>query len=553
MNKKTLYNYLDRDSFPLWILQELYGSNRELLAEIPRDIQIGVKRDDSAIERFITLDEELACLIGYYTAEGFTRITDNDTRGKTTTGVRQVDFAATEEQAREFIMTTLEKKFNISEPYTEDKRITASGTLFTLFFEDIVNGGRLAHTKAVPEIIKDSSDDIKGAYLSGYISGDGYRRQDNGEIGYTTVSEDLSDDLYDLLRSLGYTSMYITKNKPVLLREKFPDYYDESDESMSRPTYVTKLSETESDHFVREYGIQIQRKEHFTNQSYDLKYVESISQTSTDVQATYNITITNTHRLETNITVSNQCDGDEDSIMLMLDGLLNFSRTFLPDSIGRTMDAPLVNTSVLEPSEIDDEAYNVDMVDRYSRDFYLKTWERPGPKEVDVQVIEDVLDDPRGVKHTTEVNDINRGPYQSAYSTGGSMDEKVEGQLELASISRAADEKMVGTKIIRKHFFPDLKGNLRSYAQQEVRCTKCNEKYRRPPLADECTECDDGGNLIFTVHEGSVRKYLPNVLDIKDEYGVESYLEQEIEETRKEVESIFEMDTEEQTGLEDFL
>jgi DNA polymerase II large subunit len=133
------------------------------------------------------------------------------------------------------------------------------------------------------------------------------------------------------------------------------------------------------------------------------------------------------------------------------------------------------------------------------------------------------------------------------------MDEKVEKQLGLAAMTRAADEKMVGTKVIRKHFFPDLKGNLRAYAQQQVRCSQCNTKYRRPPLHGKCTECNDGGNLMFTVYEGMVNKYLPNVLDIKEDYGVDEYLEQEIEETRKEVESIFEMDTEEQTGLEDFL
>ena len=54
------------------------------------------------------------------------------------------------------------------------------------------------------------------------------------------------------------------------------------------------------------------------------------------------------------------CDGDEDSIMMLMDGLLNFSRAILPANRGGRMDAPLVLTTRLNPSEIDKEALNVD-------------------------------------------------------------------------------------------------------------------------------------------------------------------------------------------------
>ncbi|MFB6199346.1 MAG: DNA polymerase II large subunit, partial [Candidatus Nanohaloarchaea archaeon] len=43
-------------------------------------------------------------------------------------------------------------------------------------------------------------------------------------------------------------------------------------------------------------------------------------------------------------------DGDEDAILLLIDGLLNFSRDYLPDATGaRTMDAPLILSTVLNP------------------------------------------------------------------------------------------------------------------------------------------------------------------------------------------------------------
>ena len=48
-------------------------------------------------------------------------------------------------------------------------------------------------------------------------------------------------------------------------------------------------------------------------------------------------------------------DGDQDGALLMLDALLNFSLRYLPIRSGGKMDAPLVATLVINPTEIDDE------------------------------------------------------------------------------------------------------------------------------------------------------------------------------------------------------
>ena len=63
------------------------------------------------------------------------------------------------------------------------------------------------------------------------------------------------------------------------------------------------------------------------------------------------------------------CDGDEDSILMLMDGLLNFSKHILPSGRGGRMDAPLVLTTRLNPSEIDKEALNVDCSHYYTRSF----------------------------------------------------------------------------------------------------------------------------------------------------------------------------------------
>ena len=59
------------------------------------------------------------------------------------------------------------------------------------------------------------------------------------------------------------------------------------------------------------------------------------------------------------------CDGDIDAILLLLDGLLNFSRSFLSANRGGMMDAPLILTTTIIPTEIDKEALNVDTMSQY--------------------------------------------------------------------------------------------------------------------------------------------------------------------------------------------
>ena len=76
-------------------------------------------------------------------------------------------------------------------------------------------------------------------------------------------------------------------------------------------------------------------------------------------------------------------------------------------------------------------------------------------------------------------------------------------------------------------------------------------KYRRPPLQGTCPRC--GGNIVLTVHEGSVRKYLETSLRIADEYNVRHYTTQRLELLEIEMRSLFESDKMKQKGLADFM
>ncbi|XWY80655.1 DNA polymerase II large subunit [Halorubrum sp. AS12] len=250
------------------------------------------------------------------------------------------------------------------------------------------------------------------------------------------------------------------------------------------------------------------------------------------------------------------CDGDEDCVMLLMDGLLNFSKEFLPDQRGGRMDAPLVMSSRIDPSEIDDEAHNVDIVREYPLELYEASRELADPEEVEelIQIGEDTLgtdDEYHGFDHTHDTTDIAMGPDLSAYKTLGDMMEKMDAQLELARKLCAVDETDVAERVIEYHFLPDIIGNLRAFSRQETRCLDCGEKYRRMPLTGECREC--GGRVNLTVHEGSVSKYVDTAIEVAERFDCRPYTKQRLKVLDQSLESIFEDDTNKQSGIADFM
>ena len=242
--------------------------------------------------------------------------------------------------------------------------------------------------------------------------------------------------------------------------------------------------------------------------------------------------------------------------MLLMDGLLNFSKQYLPDKRGGRMDAPLVMSSRIDPSEIDDEAHNMDVVRQYPKEFYESTLEMADPDGIEevIQLAEDSVGtdaEYRGFDHTHDTADIALGPDLSAYKTLDSMQDKMDAQLELARKLRAVDETDVAERIIEYHFLPDLIGNLRAFSRQETRCLDCGAKYRRMPLTGDCREC--GGRVNLTVHQGSVNKYMDTAIRVAEEFGCREYTKQRLEVLNRSLESVFENDKNKPTTFADYM
>ncbi|HII71858.1 TPA: DNA polymerase II large subunit, partial [Candidatus Woesearchaeota archaeon] len=244
------------------------------------------------------------------------------------------------------------------------------------------------------------------------------------------------------------------------------------------------------------------------------------------------------------------CDGDETCMFLLMDAFLNFSKKYLPESRGSTMDAPLVLTSILTPSEVDDMAFKVDRAWKYPLEFYNACLEYKMPWEVKIETVANVLGKPEqyeGWGFTHDTDNINAGVLCSAYKTLPSMQDKLLSQMDLAGKLRAVDAPDVARLVIEKHFIRDIKGNLRKFSMQEFRCVNCNEKFRRPPLNGKCSKC--GGKIIFTISEGSIVKYLEPSMSLADKYELPNYLKQTLELVKRRIEGVFGKEKEKQLGL----
>ncbi len=246
------------------------------------------------------------------------------------------------------------------------------------------------------------------------------------------------------------------------------------------------------------------------------------------------------------------CDGDEACVMLLMDALLNFSRQFLPDNRGgRTMDAPLVLTAILNPSEVDDMVHKLDVVWKYPLEFYEAAQLISPPSSIKIDMLGMFLGTSKqseGIGFTHDTSNINDGVHCSAYKTLPTIVDKVKGQMELARKIRAVDMSDVARLVIEKHFLKDTRGNLRKFSLQKFRCSNCNEIYRRPPLVGKCTKC--GGRLIFTISEGSIIKYLDTSISLAESYGCDDYLKDSLYLIKFRLDSMFGRDKEKQTGLQ---
>lgn len=236
------------------------------------------------------------------------------------------------------------------------------------------------------------------------------------------------------------------------------------------------------------------------------------------------------------------CDGDGDSLLLLVDALLNFSLQYVPAQIGGYMDTPLLIQPVILPSEVDEQAHNFDIASTYPLEFYEKTQSAPSAASV-ADMIERIgsrLENDTqfygyGFTHPTSSLTIKRS--RGSYSTLRTLNEKISKQIEVASLIEAVSTREVVESIIRTHLIRDIMGNAKKYATQAFKCRSCGLTMRRPPLSWKCPNC--GSEIRGTLTRASVEKYLYIAQKLAREYDVDPYLKNRLDMLQRELDQLF--------------
>jgi len=249
-------------------------------------------------------------------------------------------------------------------------------------------------------------------------------------------------------------------------------------------------------------------------------------------------------------------DGDADSVMLLMDSLLNFSRQFLSDRIGGLMDAPLLIQPHVLPHESQPQAHNLEVTKILPLEFFESTFKEIKASDVSsIEIIKSRLDTERqfyDYHFTHSTSSLTTSKSRSAYSTLGSMLDKFDMQVRNAELIDVVNPSELVSNVISTHLVPDLMGNLRAYARQSFRCTACGASYRRMPLIQTCTTQGCGHKLIATITRGSVEKYLKLAKRLVEKYDVGEYQRGRIHVLSDEIELVFGKSKGDQSLLTDY-
>jgi len=547
INKKTLNNYYrERNSIPLSVLEKLLDLSELTIEDVPQCF-LGFKRDHTFVKRIIPINAYLMKLVGYYLAEGFYRKNDKLNY--------QVDLAVSDPDIRDDMLTSISKIFGDGfEPYINSNRITISSRIVYRFFKDILQLPTGSINKKIPSFLLKLPKEKIRFLISAYFSGDGGVDRKSGTVVCSSISKDLLKDFDLLLLRFGIFSGYTNYKRNTSIEYKLSIRGENVFTFNNEIGFTSKIKQQLLSDIV-ESKKTIPQKLFLNNRLLKAKKIEFVRKESDFV---YSLNAEKYHNVLVNeYILTHQCDGDEDCVILMLEGFLNFSKKFLPITRGGSMDAPLTLGIILNPMEVDDESHAIDCTKRYPLEFYEMSYHFIESKKIAqiVDLISNRLETPLQYEdfyYTHETSDIGIGPSSTAYSRFGKMIEKLEAQLAVANLTRAVDLEDVAERVINKHFFPDMIGCLRAFGTQTFRCVRCNTKYRRIPLTGNCTECADGGKLLLTVHKKTVTKYYETAKDLIEKYSLSTYLQQRLNLFNESINEFFTQEENNQRSLTEF-
>jgi len=151
---------------------------------------------DSALERYVPVNEDLLTLLGFYLAEGSCSARNGI---RLSIGAGNIRFA--DEMAER-----MQRVFGIAPQLhrtaTRCSELKLVHRVAALAWEHLFGfAGAESHTKRIPDLVFNVSEDLRSAFLRGYLLGDG--TVSGGHVVWSTSSYDIASGIMYLLSSLG--------------------------------------------------------------------------------------------------------------------------------------------------------------------------------------------------------------------------------------------------------------------------------------------------------------------------------------------------------------
>ncbi len=559
---------------PLNHVSTLVEKNLIRWDEIPRNAKIRTIFNNKKWDLNLKITGDLMWILGCYAAEGYCRQTKT---------VSQIAFRIMDKNQMRKLTKSVKFALGLKVSFGEDRtKITICNKLVYYLFKYCFKTGSSAYKKRVPDLVFNVYENLIKCYLSAFFDGDGTIVCGSRKfVCFYSVSRELLDGISLLGCKFGLFGRF-SRTKERSLGRKVLERYKELGKKPKKHV-LNHLVYSGKDFYkiVKILDSCNKRKlklikgiKHKTVRERKIKYnhtlieLEKVGDIFIDiVKEVKNFEeIKNSYCFEVdwkteedkNVLwgeqiINARCDGDEAAIMMLLDVLINFSRCFLPSHRGGTQDAPLVLNGRINAREVDDQILDFELVNSYPLELYEKAEAKIHSSQISIEMVKQRIgrgEDPyvnTGFTHDT-IN-FNMGATCSSYKTLPTMQDKVRAQMELCTKLRSVEQGDVARLIIDRHFMRDLKGNLRKFSQQSFRCGKCNEIFRRPPLDGKCSHCGNP-KLIYTISYGSIVKYLEPALELTRNFKVPPYIVQDLELTKKYIESIFGRDSEKQESME---
>ena len=205
------------------------------------------------------------------------------------------------------------------------------------------------------------------------------------------------------------------------------------------------------------------------------------------------------------------CNGDIDSITLILDVFLNFSMEYIPSSRGGSLDVPyIVNLSE----------------DWKDISFYAKYKSIP----LNLMFYHDLHENLKIEEHLTynltylepfhqkvhTIDNISHYKFENKFSESKIIT-KIETELRILRRIRGVEEGEFVDSILENDFLEKITTSISRFFLQPVRCRTCNTTFRRVPLSKNCPICKRQ-TIGLTLSEGWVLRYLQIIEQLRDKY-----------------------------------